>query len=61
MAEPFAVSATYWPVVGLALKATSETVRMLAAPTPGTTVPDCHAGSASYALTPPPELAQAAS
>ncbi len=58
---PLAVSATYWPVVGLALKATSDVARIFAAPRPGTTVPDCHRGSASYALTAPPEFDQAAS
>ncbi len=61
MDEPCAVSATYWPVFGLALNATSDTVRIVAAPAPATFVPDCHDGSASIALTPPPELAQAAS
>src|ERR1700712_4007042 len=61
VAAPLAVSATYWPVVGLALNATSETARIFATPAPGTTVADCHAGTASYALTPPPELLQAAS
>src|SRR4051812_23914569 len=51
LVAPCSVSATYWPVAGLALKATSDVARILAAPAPGITVPDCHVGRVSTLLT----------
>jgi hypothetical protein len=52
-AAPGDITATYWPVAGSALKATSATARRASVPTPGTVLA-CQAGVATNALTPPP-------